>query len=255
MSVTGPLDKTIVYYCPPHDLEACSCDSIAIQEAKYVIGSGPNTGLRTWEAALRLACYLESNPELIQGRKVLELGAGTGFLSLYCATYLQPSRVIVTDGHEQVLTSLKRNIEGNYHRFHPKGTPVHLEKLMWDEDTDLDHLQHTYSGNDESREEPVCDMVIGADITYHPDLCVSLARTLSKLAKTNPYVKIVISATERDPKTLNDFIQMCQSQQCGLRVEALQYNAPQPHDQKGLFHNVAMPINIYTMWYVPESIS
>ena len=93
------LSKTLVSYVPPVSYDQ-DVTPIEILEAKKIIGSGPNTGLRTWEASLHLAHYLHSRPELVKGRRVLELGAGTGFLSIFCAAYLDPETITTTDGHE-----------------------------------------------------------------------------------------------------------------------------------------------------------
>ena len=45
--------------------------------------SGPDdTGLEVWDGAVALAKYLEANEDLIRGRGVIELGAGTGLVAL-----------------------------------------------------------------------------------------------------------------------------------------------------------------------------
>ena len=108
------LKRRLLRYHPPTDF----CDEghyIQILEKPLVIGSGADTGNRTWEASLRLAHYLHSKPELIRGRKVLELGAGSGFLSIFCAAVLGAELVLATDGSPQILHALEGNIELNGH--------------------------------------------------------------------------------------------------------------------------------------------
>jgi ribosomal protein L11 methylase PrmA len=74
--------------------------------------SGSNTtGFRTWEAALHLGSYLltEEGRSLVKDKNILELGAGTGFLSLLCAKHLGAKHTTSTDGDEGVVEALKEN--------------------------------------------------------------------------------------------------------------------------------------------------
>jgi protein-lysine N-methyltransferase EEF2KMT len=227
---TVDLSKTVVSYVPPvsYDLDVTPLE---ILEAKKVIGSGPNTGLRTWEAALRLAYYLHSKPGLVQDRQILELGAGTGFLSIFCASFLQPSSMLVTDGHEDVLTSLQVNIQRNstlYYGIVPKA-----QKLFWGDEEDIRSVPQDI------------DLVIGADITYEPGACVDLAKTLSSLASRNPKLQILISATQRNLETLNVFLTECRSPKNNLRVDGVPLDAIPFDKQTGLFHNIVSPIQIF----------
>lgn len=266
------LSKTLVSYVPPvsYDQDVVPID---ILEAKKILGSGPNTGLRTWEAALRLAHHLHSRPELITGRRLLELGAGTGFLSIFCSAFLQPEAVTITDGHEDVLKSLRDNVNRNRHLYTTGGTPT-VQKLFWGDSEDINKVTDRKIVGDRGFEQAVLDekrmngtytgtrfssasydVIIGADITYEPDACKALAETLSTLAKSNPYTDILISATQRNLQTLSGFLDECQSTRCGLRVEVVNYEAPSSEKQTGLFHNIASPIQIFTMWYAPPEIS
>lgn len=85
--------------------------SVTILEARSVISGQGTTGLRTWEAALHLGKYLALHGEgLIKDKNVLELGAGTGLVSLFAAKYLEPSYIAVTDGDEAVVDSVSTNM-------------------------------------------------------------------------------------------------------------------------------------------------
>ena len=53
-------------------------------------------GLDIWPAALELCAYLASHPSLVQGRNVLELGAGVGLPGLLAAQ-LGARSVVLTD--------------------------------------------------------------------------------------------------------------------------------------------------------------
>lgn len=52
-------------------------------------------------------------PDLVKGKNVLELGAGTGFLSLLCAGELDARHVLATDGLAHVCESLQVNVDLN----------------------------------------------------------------------------------------------------------------------------------------------
>lgn len=58
-------------------------------------------GLDVWPAALELCAYLAWNPHLVQGRAVLELGAGVGLPGLLAAQ-LGALRVVLTDYEPRV---------------------------------------------------------------------------------------------------------------------------------------------------------
>lgn len=71
-----------------------------------------DTGWRTWEAALLLGTYLFSakGRHLVQNKNVIELGAGTGFLSILCAKHLSASYVLSTDGSQASINDICSNI-------------------------------------------------------------------------------------------------------------------------------------------------
>lgn len=47
---------------------------------------------------------------MIQGKTILELGAGTGFLSILCAKHLRARFVVATDGNADVIKDLDSNL-------------------------------------------------------------------------------------------------------------------------------------------------
>ena len=105
--------KCYLTYTAP--LSTLSCPQITLLEAPSVLACSGTTGLRTWEAALSLGTYL-SSPEgldLVKGKTVLELGAGTGFLSILCAKHLGTRFVLATDGSAEVIGELESNISVN----------------------------------------------------------------------------------------------------------------------------------------------
>lgn len=91
--------------------------AIRLHESRAVISGAGTTGLRTWEAALHLGSYLVDSPKvaanLIREKHVLELGAGTGFLSILCAKALGAKHVTATDGADSVVEAIKENLFAN----------------------------------------------------------------------------------------------------------------------------------------------
>jgi predicted nicotinamide N-methyase len=85
--------------------------SVTLLESRSVISASGTTGLRTWEAALLLGSFLasQSGQDIIRDKTILELGAGTGLLSILCAKHLRVSGVLATDGDEAVVDAIKTN--------------------------------------------------------------------------------------------------------------------------------------------------
>lgn len=102
--------KCYLTYTAP--LSSSPCPELTLLEAHSVLASAGTTGLKTWEAALCLGTFLfsSSGRRLIHGRTILELGAGTGFLSILCAKYLEARFVLATDGNVDVIRDLDSNI-------------------------------------------------------------------------------------------------------------------------------------------------
>lgn len=236
------LEKSKSIYTAPTDFDS-PATQIIINEAKNVIGAGSDTGLRTWEASLRLAHYLFQHQDQVRDRIVLELGAGTGFLSLFCSLALGASRVIATDGADHVLDGLRESIVLNADSFarSDKLPKVMVRKLSWE---DTESLDATLTTDDDIFVRP--DIILGADVTYHPEANAPLAALLAKLTQLNPAAQILISHTHRNPGTLEKFFATCRKEEPSLVIEELEFSCP-VEQQKGLFHSLAMPINIFKM--------
>ena len=106
--------KAFVTYSYPHSStsdDVADEQTVTLLEARSVISSLGTTGLRTWEAALLLGSYLvsETGQMMLRGKRVFELGAGTGMLSVLCAKYVGVSGIVATDGDEAVVDAIKTN--------------------------------------------------------------------------------------------------------------------------------------------------
>ena len=73
------------------------------------------SGGTVWDAAVLLASWLATDPAIVRGRNVLELGAGCGAVGLSCAA-LGARHVALTDFDAGVVELLKENARNNYLR-------------------------------------------------------------------------------------------------------------------------------------------
>jgi predicted nicotinamide N-methyase len=128
-------------------------DTVTVLESRSIISALGTTGLRTWEAALHLACYLKSveGSKHIRGKRVLEIGAGTGVVSILAAKYLSPQSVLATDGSQDVVDALQDNIFLNGLQGSDK---IDARILKWGR----------YLDEDEGGQEKTFDILLGADI-------------------------------------------------------------------------------------------
>lgn len=153
---------------------------VTIREARSILVAEGTTGHRTWEAAMALGEHLLAHEDTVSVNKVLELGAGTGFLSLLCGK-LGAREVFATDGNTRIVSSLARNICEN-------------------DLSDTVKAQELWFGSSNVMECD-CDLILGADITYDEGTIVSLVETLSHCLESNPKAKVLISATVRRQQT------------------------------------------------------
>ncbi|XP_069553864.1 protein-lysine methyltransferase METTL21C-like [Brachyistius frenatus] len=127
-------------------------------------------GAVMWPAALALCSFLDNNRHVVnlQGKKVLELGAGTGVVTVVAS--LLGASVTATDLPE-VLTNLQvnvtRNTEGRC-----RHTPQ-VAALSWGYD-----LQRTYPSSVHRY-----DYVLAADVVYHHDFLDELLATMKHFCR------------------------------------------------------------------------
>eukprot|EP00752_Nemacystus_decipiens_P017883 g16032.t1 len=75
-------------------------------------GTDIGFGASVYPAAYVLAEYLERHPHLVRGKRVIELGTGTGFLGI-ATSILGAAQVCLTDGDEQSLQLTQENVDAN----------------------------------------------------------------------------------------------------------------------------------------------
>ncbi|KAF7560631.1 hypothetical protein G7046_g3491 [Stylonectria norvegica] len=186
---------------------------ITLLEHRALISAAGTTGLRTWEAALHLGNWLFENPYIVRGKRILELGAGTGYLSILCAGYLGAEHVIASDGSERVIYNLTENFLLNNLQDSTKITPM---EVKWGHAL-LGMEEEVWNGG-----RPV-DVVLGADITYDHNANAALVATLLEVFTLQPAVEVYISATQRNERTFKVFLDRCRENH--LSVDYIPYFA------------------------------
>ena len=125
------------------------------------------TGAWIWDSALvlaeRLAAAHDQLEFSVQGKSVIELGAGAGLPGLTAAR-LGASRVVLTDVGA-LIPGLRKNVEAN-----GLGDRVEVSQLVW--------------GSDESTAElREFDVVLMSDVFFDAEEMAALAKTVKKVCK------------------------------------------------------------------------
>mmetsp|Transcript_51332 Transcript_51332/g.166432 ORF Transcript_51332/g.166432 Transcript_51332/m.166432 type:complete len:443 (+) Transcript_51332:71-1399(+) len=110
------------------------------------------TGGVLWESAIVLADYVGRNKTKFawQGKRVLELGAGTGLVTIALA--MEGADVVLTDGNPKVVEGAGRNVEGAGRL----SGSVRLETFDWNSPEDLARMQALGPW----------DAIVGSDLVY-----------------------------------------------------------------------------------------
>ncbi|KAF2678220.1 hypothetical protein K458DRAFT_464154 [Lentithecium fluviatile CBS 122367] len=241
---TSAQQKAYVTYAFPLHLsdEAIPQErAVTLLESRSMISSLGTTGLRTWEAALHLGAFLasERGSAIVRGKKVLELGAGTGMLSIFCAKYLNISGIVATDGNEAVVDAIKTNSFLNgLDTDDLSRTTVRTAALKWG----WPIIAATFS---EDYGMGLPDVVLGADVTYDNIVIPALASSLREFFELNPAVQVLIAATIRSKQTFETFLSACRRNRFNL--DLLDFPPRPEHLQDGPFYPTSTPIQIWSI--------
>ncbi|GLE10484.1 hypothetical protein PINS_up022629 [Pythium insidiosum] len=88
---------------------------ILIQQAWQPDGKGGTAigfGASVYDAAIALSLFLDSHRDLVQGKRVIELGCGPGLVGIVAA-HLNAASVLVTDGDDASVALTATNISRN----------------------------------------------------------------------------------------------------------------------------------------------
>lgn len=135
-----------------------------------------STGLMLWESARLMASVLASNQTIVSGKKVLELGSGSGGICSMIATETA-NLVVPTDGDEKALELLYQNIISNLEE--SSRAKLHIKKVKWGNKEHIESVKKLLNG------EKGFDVIIGTDVTYVAESIIPLFQTARELISTD----------------------------------------------------------------------
>ncbi|KAL6307755.1 putative methyltransferase-domain-containing protein, partial [Sparassis latifolia] len=150
---------------------------VELNDAPLLSTDHTSVGLQSWASAIVLSERICADPKAFSlscsaanPLRVLELGAGTGLLSIVAAKVFQqqqqqhphvhPATVLATDFHQSVLANLQTNIDANF-PCPPSSSLlsppcISLQALDWQFPVYEDALASPF------------DVILAADVVYHP---------------------------------------------------------------------------------------
>ena len=155
---------------------------VELNDAPLISEDHTSVGLQSWASSILLAERLCANPgkfsldPTTHGRslRLLELGAGTGLLSITVAkilargqvrTFRPPPIIVATDFHPDVLANLQRNVDDN-----ADTQGILVRKLDWSQP----------NSSSVSIDRPF-DVILAADVVYEPSHASWIASCVAKL--------------------------------------------------------------------------
>ncbi|WJX09662.1 hypothetical protein P8452_00471 [Trifolium repens] len=129
-----------------------------------------STGLMLWESARLMASVLAENPNIVAGKRVLELGCGSGGICSMIASR-HADQVVATDGDDSSLELLAKNVASNIES--PLLNKLTTKKLEWG---NKDHIESIKELSDRG-----FDVIIGTDVTYIAEAILPLFATAKEL--------------------------------------------------------------------------
>nr|XP_046240098.1 EEF1A lysine methyltransferase 3-like [Scatophagus argus] len=138
---------------------------------RQVFGANLGVAAPVWEAALHLCCYFEEQSVELRGKRIIELGAGTGVVGILAARL---GAVVTLTDLPLALPHLQDNVSANMPSSGWPTTPPIVLPLSWGEDHVNFHTDW--------------DLVLCADIIYLPETYPLLLETLAHLCKNGAMV-------------------------------------------------------------------
>lgn len=151
--------------------------------------------------------------ELFFGKRVLELGSGTGMVGIFCAASFEPKRVILTDQSSQ-LAQLRANVARNSAFF--KNVSVNVMELNWGDQEQL---------NDVTRSE--FDVLVATDVAYLPELYHPLLESMEALLTKSNFLFLGLNRNDTDSSF---FDELTRRNFCFYRV--MEHALPMAHRGK-----------------------
>lgn len=148
-----------------------------------------DTGISTWDAAILLAQFLESEPALVAAKNVVELGTGLGVCAI-SAGLLAAAHVTATD-LDYILPTTRKNIKLN-----GLCERVVAKSLDW---TKPEEASINWEGT---------DVVLASDTVWLEHLVDPFVDVLVFASQQNPSVKIILSNQMRSEGVWVKFLRL-----------------------------------------------
>lgn len=189
-----------------------------------------NVGLTGWPAGYFLAELVLARPELVAGKRVLELGSGIGFTAA-AVQHSKPQMLMATDYHLEVLLNLKRNLLLNGLDVRPEEDP---EKVLDLDEEDEAALRVNLAPNAQAArvfcldwelmsEETLAgieaDVILCGDCIYMPDVNPMLVTTIKRCLSSVQGSVCYSAQCMRNPESFAGFLRSLD--EAGLQVEEL----------------------------------
>ena len=212
-------------------LHAPSEDSRLWMHRRYTLSSGASlwvkssgnclaaqTGGFVWPCGLELARIALRRPEMFNGHRVLELGAGTGVAALVLATHTSPAALLVSDGNTDAVANIAANFQLNAVPHTAVADAWNASKVADSEATTRVFPLHWSDVTADLASALSPTLVVAADVCYDPEDAPELARALALLLKprdATPQATALILLTQRSEHTFAAF-------QAAWRAESLE---------------------------------
>jgi len=189
--------------------------TILINQVKSRQSSQADVGFLMWPSAVALSRYLVTNPDLVGGKDILELGAGCGLTGLVAGQLVSSqengkgvTRVLLTDYNKVVVKNCEHNILLNG-----------LGDVARAEEMDFYKQNVAVNGwlDSNGTERPQVDLILAADVICQPDDAFAAARTLFCALKKGGQA-IFVSADTKHRFGVERFEEACH--QVGLRISS-----------------------------------
>jgi len=153
------------------------------------------TGLSSWPASICLGDYLMERKYLLENKRIIELGAGSGLLGLALLKYSEEIlSYTFTDYSPMILNLLRENSLLNFSE-DQLDKRVKIEELDWN--------QYSIDKSDQD----CFDLILAADVVYDPSVIDNLVKTIKILLQTNKQCSAYIANAIRNESTYDQFRQ------------------------------------------------
>ncbi|RMZ31149.1 hypothetical protein D0859_04742 [Hortaea werneckii] len=181
-----------------------------------LVGHNPLWGHLLWNAGRTLADYLETNcDQLIQGKTVLELGAGAGLPSLICAVKGATQTVVTDYPDPDLVENLRYNVEHCNQLPSPRN--IEAEGYLWG--APATEIERHLPTSDQTQG---FDLLILADLLFNHSEHRKLVSTVQQTLKKSPDAQALVFFTPYRPWLLEKdlgFFDLAQSE--GFNVEKI----------------------------------